>query len=217
MDYPSQRFSLSFPSDLDQLRSLASQLHQLKEDHYGRILLVFAAAYLYKQTFAIPGSVFLNILGGALFGVWVALPLVCVLTACGASLCYLLSWAFGRAVVMRYLGHRIAPVQDRLRSSHGVDLLLVLLSLRLFPMSPNWLLNLASPLLGVPLPLFFISVLFGLLPYNFLCVQSGIMLAELRGVVIWDPTSISLLLLGTVLLLATGLGMRYLTSRRVDR
>ena len=45
--------------------------------------------------------------------------------------------------------------------SKGTELLLVLLSLRLFPMSPNWLLNLSSPLLGVPLHLFFISVLFG--------------------------------------------------------
>ena len=50
---------LSFPYNLDQLRSLASQLQQLKTDHYGRLLCVFAAAYLYKQTFAIPGSVFL--------------------------------------------------------------------------------------------------------------------------------------------------------------
>ena len=53
----------------------------------------------------------------------------------------------------------------------------------------------------------------GLLPYNFLCVQSGLMLAELRGVAIFDPTSISLLVVGTVLLLATGLGMRYFHSR----
>lgn len=80
-------------------------------------------------------------------------------------------------------------------------------------MSPNWLLNITSPLLNVPFPLFFISVLFGLIPYNFLCVQSGLILAELRGVAILDHTSIALLLLGTVLLLATGLGMRYLHSK----
>ena len=53
------RPSLSFPSNLDQLRSLASQLERLREEQYDRVLCVFAAAYLYKQTFAIPGSVFL--------------------------------------------------------------------------------------------------------------------------------------------------------------
>ena len=50
---------LSFPSDMDQLQSLASQLERLREENYGRVLCVFSAAYLYKQTFAIPGSVFL--------------------------------------------------------------------------------------------------------------------------------------------------------------
>lgn len=55
----SSRPSLSFPTNIDQLRSLASQLHRLKDDHYGHVMALFAAAYLYKQTFAIPGSVFL--------------------------------------------------------------------------------------------------------------------------------------------------------------
>ena len=53
------RLPLSFPSDLEQLRALASRLQQLKEERYGHVLGLFAAAYLYKQTFAIPGSVFL--------------------------------------------------------------------------------------------------------------------------------------------------------------
>ena len=39
------------------------------------------------------------------------------------------------------------------------------------------------------------------------------MLAELRGVAILNPTSIVTLLLGTVLLLATGVGLQYLHSR----
>ncbi len=48
----------------------------------------------------------------------------------------------------------------QLRSDQG-SLLFVLISLRLFPMTPNWLLNVASPLVGVPLHLFFVSVLIG--------------------------------------------------------
>lgn len=32
---------------------------QVREENFGLVLSVFAAAYLYKQTFAIPGSVFL--------------------------------------------------------------------------------------------------------------------------------------------------------------
>ena len=57
----SSRPPLSLPSDMDQLRSLASQLERLREDHYDKVLWIFSAAYLYKQTFALPGSVFLVI------------------------------------------------------------------------------------------------------------------------------------------------------------
>ena len=58
-----------------------------------------------------------NVLAGALFGVWWGVPLVCILTAFGASACYLLSWAFGRRIVETYLSHRIAPLRQRVRQS----------------------------------------------------------------------------------------------------
>jgi hypothetical protein len=34
-----------------------------KEEHSAYVLLLFCSAYLFKQTFAVPGSVFLNVLG----------------------------------------------------------------------------------------------------------------------------------------------------------
>ena len=44
---------------MEELQRLVAQLEQVKEHNFGLVLSVFAAAYLYKQTFAIPGSVFL--------------------------------------------------------------------------------------------------------------------------------------------------------------
>ena len=46
--------------------------------------------------------------------------------------------------------------------SHGSSELMMLLSLRLFPVSPNWLLNIASPHVGVKLYKFALSVLLGM-------------------------------------------------------
>lgn len=40
-------------------------------------------------------------------------------------------------------------------------------------MTPNWLINMASPQVGVPLKAFFVSVLLGLAPYNFLTCNAG--------------------------------------------
>jgi len=39
-----------------------------KDSHRGYVIILFVSAYLFKQTFAIPGSVFLNALAGAVFG-----------------------------------------------------------------------------------------------------------------------------------------------------
>ena len=41
------------------------------------------------------------------------------------------------------------------------SLFFFLLFLRLFPMSPNWFLNMASPILNIPIHLFFMSVFIG--------------------------------------------------------
>lgn len=53
------RPALSFPTSLPALRSLANRLEELKETHFHHLLGLFMAAYIYKQTFAIPGSVFM--------------------------------------------------------------------------------------------------------------------------------------------------------------
>ena len=48
------------------LVSLKNRLFQDSESSY--VVVLFVSAYLFKQTFAIPGSVFLNALAGAVFG-----------------------------------------------------------------------------------------------------------------------------------------------------
>ncbi|CAL8369806.1 unnamed protein product [Gadus morhua 'NCC'] len=54
-----KEYRLKFPSDLDELRELAETLKFYKREHHNYVLLLFCSAYLYKQSFAIPGSSFL--------------------------------------------------------------------------------------------------------------------------------------------------------------
>ncbi|XP_070365381.1 transmembrane protein 41A isoform X3 [Equus asinus] len=61
------------------------------------------------------------------------------------------------------------------------SLFFFLLFLRLFPMTPNWFLNLSAPILNIPVVQFFFSVLIGLIPYNFICVQTGSILSTLTS------------------------------------
>ncbi|NWX96286.1 TM41A protein, partial [Nothoprocta ornata] len=198
------RRPLRFPSDVQELREAAEALRQYEREHGGAALLLFCAAYLYKQSFAIPGSSLLNVLAGALFGPWLGLALCSALAAAGATLCYLLSGAFGKGLLEHYCPRQVAALQGKVsraardngtprgRSPHPgcfprqVEenrscLFFFLLFLRLFPMTPNWFLNLSAPILNIPVGQFFFSVLIGLTPYNFICVQTGAMLSQISS------------------------------------
>lgn len=107
--------------------------------------------------------------------------MVCLLTACGASCCYLLSWRFGGRLV-RCLGSRVRPVTVRVDAARAQGTLFYyLLFARLFPFTPNWALNLVAPWVGVPLQQFWPSVLLGLLPYNFVLVRAGTLIEQLSS------------------------------------
>ncbi|XP_037128363.1 transmembrane protein 41A-B [Syngnathus acus] len=173
-------YKLKFPSDLDELRELAEMLRFYKREHHGYVLLLFCSAYLYKQSFAIPGSSFLNMLAGAIFGPWEGLALACLLTTTGSTFCYLLSSTFGKQHVVRIFPDKVALLQRKVEENRS-SLFFFLLFLRFFPMTPNWFLNITCPVLNIPMPIFFFSVFIGLIPYNFICVRTGAILSEIHS------------------------------------
>lgn len=59
LHFPLDSPRLKFPSDMDELRELAEMLRFYNQEHHGYVMLLFCSAYLYKQSFAIPGSSFL--------------------------------------------------------------------------------------------------------------------------------------------------------------
>ncbi|KAG7512619.1 transmembrane protein 41A-B-like [Solea senegalensis] len=175
-----QEYRLKFPSDLDELRELAHTLKFYEREHYGYVLLLYCSAYLYKQSFAIPGSSLLNMLAGAIFGPWLGLALACVCSTAGSTLCFLLSSAFGKQYVVYLFPETVAMLQRKVEENHS-SLFFFLLFLRFFPMTPNWTLNITCPVLNIPMSIFFFSVLIGLIPYNFICVRTGSILSKISS------------------------------------
>ncbi|KAI9593138.1 hypothetical protein BDF19DRAFT_449598 [Syncephalis fuscata] len=168
------------PATLEEVKEQAHILHQLQTNEPAHVMAAFIAIYLFKQTFAIPGSFLLNILAGAIFG-RSGFLFVCPLTAIGASFCYLLSSIAGGPLIERYMAHRLNKMRVSIESRRA-DLIYYLICLRLFPFTPNWLVNIASPHIGVPLSQFFFSMLIGSMPYNFVSSQSGMMLREITSI-----------------------------------
>ncbi|KAJ8352329.1 hypothetical protein SKAU_G00238050 [Synaphobranchus kaupii] len=179
-DLEVEEYSLKFPSDLEELRELAAMLQFYKTEHKGYVLLLFCSAYLYKQSFAIPGSSFLNMLAGALFGPWEGLFIACLLTTVGSTNCYFLSRTFGKHYIVRLFPDKVAVLQRKVEENRS-SLFFFMLFLRFFPMTPNWFLNITSPILNIPIRMFFLSVFIGLIPYNLICVHTGAILSEISS------------------------------------
>ncbi|CAF0911820.1 unnamed protein product [Adineta steineri] len=174
------RASLHFPRSIDSLKNLSATLQHYRDDHLAYLLLLYCSAYLYKQSFSLPGSAILNLLGGALFGTWFGFPLCCLLTATGALLCYLLVANFARNLVVQCCYKKIVLLQKKVEAGRD-NLFFVLLFMRMVPMSPNALITMTCPILNVPKKIFYFSILFGMAPYNFITVQTGSFLSQLNS------------------------------------
>lgn len=48
--------------------------------------------------------------------------------------------------------------------------------LRVTPLIPNWFVNLSSPIAGIPLSIFYFGTFIGLMPFNYIHVNTGMML-----------------------------------------
>ena len=65
------------------------------------------------QTFMIPGTVFMSLLAGALFGVFRGLALVLFTATTGASSCYFLSKLIGRPIVFSLWPDKLTFFQEQ--------------------------------------------------------------------------------------------------------
>ncbi|KAI9216650.1 hypothetical protein BC828DRAFT_393132 [Blastocladiella britannica] len=148
-----ERLLLRLPRSVDDLKHLAQFARELSRDHFATVAGTFVVVYTMAQTFCIPGSLFLTVLGGALFSLPAALFMVASCTAAGASFSYILSWSIGSPAVSRLQGPRFLEWQAKL-AEHRPYLFHYIVFLRVAPLVPNWFINLSSPHLSIPLRTF---------------------------------------------------------------
>ncbi|KAF3430050.1 hypothetical protein E2986_08878 [Frieseomelitta varia] len=136
------------------------------------------------------GSIFLSILSGFLFPFPLAWLLVCTCSAVGASLCYFLS---------SLLGQKAREWSLTVKKNEN-NLFNYMLFLRITPLLPNWFINLASPVIGVPLAPFALGTFFGVAPPSFIAIQAGKTLQNLTSSTdAWSWNSIIVLCICAIL------------------
>jgi uncharacterized membrane protein YdjX (TVP38/TMEM64 family) len=123
-------------------------------------LLIYIVVYAAVVALSLPGGLVMTVTGGLLFG-WVFGSLATLVGAtAGATLIFLIA----KSSLGEALAARAGPWLGRLREGFKENALSYLLFLRLVPVFPFWLVNLAPALLGVPLRTYVIGTAFGIIP-----------------------------------------------------
>ncbi len=132
-------------------------------------LLIYILIYATVVALSLPGGLVMTVTGGLLFG-WLAGGLATLVGAtAGATLIFLIA----KSSLGEALAAKAGPWLGRLRDGFKENALSYLLFLRLVPIFPFWLVNLAPALLGVPLGTYVIGTAIGIIPGTFAFSVAG--------------------------------------------
>ncbi|XP_072989663.1 uncharacterized membrane protein At4g09580-like [Typha latifolia] len=195
---------LRLPRNLADLRVLRDNLAVYARDYQAKFILGYCSIYIFMQTFMIPGTIFMSLLAGALFGVIKGVALVVFTATSGASSCYFLSKLIGRPLVSWLWPEKLRFFQSEI-ARRKEKLLNYMLFLRITPSLPNTFINVASPIVDIPFHIFFVATLIGLIPASYITVRAGLALGDLKSVRdLYDfKTLVVLFLIGFVSILPT--------------
>jgi len=110
----------------------------------------------------------------------VGLPVCILCNTLGALISFMLSKYFLGEIVQTKFNDKLEFVRRNVQS-HRKDLLWYMMSIRAFPASPSWLLNLTYPHVGVPILYFILSVAVGLAPWNFFACKAGVFIHKFNS------------------------------------
>jgi len=198
--------------NLQALKEAQGQLEALRSQHPLGLAAAYFAVYVAATALSVPGATIITLAGGAVFGLWWGLLLVSFASTLGATLAFLASRFLLRDSVQSRFGQRLAEIERGIER----DGAFYLLSLRLIPVVPFFLINLLMGLTRMRAGTFYAVSQIGMLPGTLVYVNAGTQLAaiaSLRDVL--SPALLgSLVLLGVFPWLARW-GMGLLRRRRV--
>jgi len=158
---------------LEALKANHQRLLDLYAGHPLAVITSFMAIYIVQTALSLPGATVLSLAAGATFGFATGLPVVVTAATAGATLACLATRYLLRDLVHTRFGSRLAGL-DRELEERGLNYLLFL---RLVPLFPFFLINLAAGLTRMPLRTFVVGTLIGILPGAFVYINAGASLA----------------------------------------
>jgi uncharacterized membrane protein YdjX (TVP38/TMEM64 family) len=139
-------------------------------DRWGMLaVLVYAGIYIAVVAFSLPGGAVMTIAGGFLFGQIWATAYVVVAATVGATLVFLAA----KTSLGDQLAAKAGPWLAKMRAGFAENAMSYMLFLRLVPVVPFFVANLAPAFLGVGLRTYVTATLIGIIPGTFVFASFG--------------------------------------------
>ena len=191
-------FDLSAEHLLQILKSNRDRLLAYAEDHYVTAVLLFIGVYCAQTALSLPGAAALTLVGGFLFGSVAGTLYVNVAATAGATLAFLAARYLLQDWVERKFGDRLGPIQQ----GFARNAFSYLMTLRLIPAFPFFLVNLVSGLTRINVGTYIAATAIGILPGSFVYAYAGRQLGTINslGEIASHPVLLAFTLLGLLAL-----------------
>ncbi|HEY3326404.1 MAG TPA: TVP38/TMEM64 family protein [Novimethylophilus sp.] len=162
---------------LDTLQQNRDALLDYTQAHFWKALLIAVTVYTAATAFSMPGGVLLSLTTGFLFGRWVGTGVIFISATIGAALVFLAARYLFADAMRAKLGGRLRDMSE----GFARDGFHYLLFLRLVPLFPFWLVNLAPAFTGIRLSTYVAATGIGVIPGAFVFANLGQSLGRIRS------------------------------------
>ncbi len=193
-------FDLGQYLTLDYLKQQQAAFDSLYQQNRFTMLGAYALIYILVTALSLPGATIMTLAGGAFFGLWTALLVVSFASSIGATLAFLVSRFLLRDWVQARFGDKLSSINQGVEKEGAF----YLFSLRLVPIFPFFVINLAMGLTPLKAGLFYIVSQVGMLPGTFVYINAGTQIGQLESAagILSLPMILSFAMLGIFPLLA---------------
>jgi len=170
-------FDLGRFLSLDALKENRDHLLAFTEANYAASVALFVLAYIVVTGLSLPGAVILTLAGGFLFGSLFGTLFVNLGATIGATLAFLAARYLLRDWVERKFGKLPGPVQQGFTN----NAFSYLLTLRLIPLFPFFVVNLVSGLTRMNVANYVAATALGIIPGSFVYAYAGRQLGTINS------------------------------------
>jgi len=160
---------------LDGLKNGMDQFQQLKADNFTLLVISFFAIYITVTALSLPGAAIMTLAAGAIFGLWQGLLIASFASSIGALFAFWVARFVARDSIKRKFPEKIASIDKGIEREGAF----YLFTLRLVPLFPFFVINLAMGLTSLKSFTFYWVSQIGMLAGTAVYVNAGTQLAQL--------------------------------------